>query len=63
MEIKVLKRDKGLGDTVARITKMTGIQSIANYMSNGDVNIPCTPCEERKRKLNEAVSYGVRKDS
>jgi hypothetical protein len=63
MQIKVLKKDKGLGDTVARITRMTGIQSIANYVSNGDVEKPCTPCEERKKRLNSLVSYGTKQDS
>ena len=57
MEIKVLKKDKGLGDTVARITRMTGIQSIANYMSNGDVAIPCVPCKNKQQNLNNLIPY------
>ncbi len=40
----VLKEDKGLGDTVSRITKRMGIKE-------------CGGCQKRKAKLNEWVKY------
>tara|TARA_R110000824_G_scaffold35901_23_gene112040 strand:+ start:2480 stop:2626 length:147 start_codon:yes stop_codon:yes gene_type:complete len=41
---KLLKQDKGLGDTIARTTKYIGIKK-------------CGPCAKRQKKLNKAVSY------
>ena len=35
---------KGFGDTVAKITKSFGIK-------------PCTGCERRRKKFNEALAY------
>ncbi len=35
---------KGFGDTVAKITKSFGIK-------------PCTGCERRRKKFNEALTY------
>lgn len=35
---------QGLGDTIAKITKAVGIK-------------PCTPCEERRKRLNQLVPY------
>jgi len=48
-EVQQLLRDgeklRGLGDAVARVTKKLGVK-------------PCTPCEERRRKLNKLVPFG-----
>ena len=41
---KILKDDKGAGDTVSRITKKLGIKE-------------CGGCKKRKAKLNEWVKY------
>lgn len=38
---------KGLGDTVAKVTKAVGIK-------------PCGPCERRRQWLNARVPYGGR---
>jgi len=40
----ILKGDRGLGDTVSRVTKKMGIKE-------------CTPCAARKKKLNKWVNY------
>jgi len=39
-----LHQNLGLGDAVAKVTQAVGIK-------------PCSPCEERRRKLNEAVQF------
>lgn len=62
MQIKVLKKQKGLGDTVELALKLTGIHQIANLIANGDASKPCAPCMKRKENLNEAIPYGVRKN-
>ena len=38
------KESKGVGDTVAKITKTVGIE-------------PCEKCEERRQKWNEKFTY------
>tara|TARA_R110000824_G_scaffold344327_1_gene530963 strand:- start:279 stop:434 length:156 start_codon:yes stop_codon:yes gene_type:complete len=40
----LLKEDKGLGDTVSRITKRMGIKE-------------CGGCKKRKAKLNDKFKY------
>ena len=42
---------KGLGDTVEKITKATGIKTLVEKVSEG-LNIPCG-CQHRKEKLNK----------
>lgn len=42
-------KDQGIGDTIERITKATGIKKIAEIIADGE----CKPCEERKKRLNE----------
>ena len=51
---KRIKKSKGLGDTIEKITEATGIKSVVKSMF-GDV----CGCEERKKKLNEWFSYKV----
>ena len=41
---KLLKEDKGLGDTISRLTKKMGIYE-------------CGGCKARKEYLNKKVSY------
>lgn len=43
---------QGLGDTVAQITKATGIDKLVKFIAGEDCN-----CEERKQKLNELFPY------
>ena len=45
-------KDKGLGDTIERITKATGIDKVAKAVLGDDCG-----CEERKRKLNQMFPY------
>ena len=46
---------KGLGDTVEKFTKATGIKTIVDKVSQG-LNVPCG-CQQRKEKLNELFPY------
>ena len=48
-------KSQGLGDTVEKITKATGIKTLVEKVSEG-LNIPCE-CPRRKEKLNKLVSY------
>ena len=43
--------NKGLGDTIEMITKVTGIKAAVGAISEL-VNVPCG-CQERKEKLNK----------
>ncbi len=47
---KILKNDKGLGDTVERITTKTGIKKAVDYVS--DKTGKDWGCEKRKKNLN-----------
>jgi len=46
---------KGLGDTVQKITKATGIKTVVDKVSEG-LNIPCG-CGKRKDALNQMFPY------
>jgi hypothetical protein len=43
---------EGLGDTVEKLTKATGIDKLVKFIAGEDCG-----CEERKEKLNEAFRY------
>tara|TARA_R100001244_G_C5124558_1_gene124271 strand:- start:242 stop:613 length:372 start_codon:yes stop_codon:yes gene_type:complete len=43
------KKNKGLGDTISKITKATGIDKLAKTILGED----CNKCEERRKKLNQ----------
>ena len=47
--------DKGLGDSIHRFTKATGIKTMTDRLSKG-LNIPCN-CESRRKVLNNLVPY------
>ena len=49
------KQSKGLGDTVEKALKATGIDKIAKKVLGDDCG-----CEERKEKLNQMFPYKVR---
>jgi hypothetical protein len=51
---KRIKKSKGLGDTIEKITEATGIKAVVKSMFGDDCG-----CEERKKKLNEWFSYKV----
>lgn len=44
-------KSTGLGDTIEKITKATGIKKIVDLMSDD------CGCEERKQKLNKLFPY------
>ena len=47
----ILKEDRGLGDTIERITTATGIKKTVDTISKA-TGKPCG-CKKRKAKLNE----------
>ena len=48
----VKKKSEGLGDTVEKITKATGIKKLVKFVAGDDCG-----CEERRKKLNKLFSY------
>ena len=46
------KKSKGLGDTIEKITKATGIDKVAKAVLGDDCG-----CDERKEKLNKIFPY------
>jgi hypothetical protein len=51
------QESRGLGDTIDKITTATGIKKIVKIATGVPQDKPCTPCEERRRKLNEMFPY------
>jgi len=45
-------KSKGLGDTIAKITKATGIDKVAKFIAGEDCG-----CDKRKEKLNKLFPY------
>ena len=45
-------KSKGLGDTVSKITKATGIKDVVKFVAGEDCG-----CDERQEKLNELFKY------
>jgi len=48
-----IKKSEGLGDTIEKITKATGVKKAVEWLANGK---DCG-CNERKAKLNEMFRY------
>lgn len=48
-------KSKGLGDSIEKITKATGIKTMTEKIADG-LNIPCG-CEGRKDALNKMFPY------
>ena len=48
-------KSRGLGDTVAKITKVTGIKKVVDTVNNA-MGRECG-CKERQSKLNKLVPY------
>ena len=53
------KKSRGLGDTVAKITKATGIKATVDKVFDS-IDKDCG-CKERQSKLNKLFPYGKRK--
>jgi hypothetical protein len=51
---KKIKKSKGLGDTIEKITEATGIKTIVENIFGNDCG-----CDERKSKLNKLFPYKV----
>jgi len=49
---KIESKPKGLGDTIAKITKATGIDKLVKFVAGEDCG-----CDERKDKLNNSFKY------
>lgn len=43
---------KGLGDTIEKVTVMTGIKKVVEFIAGEDCG-----CDERKQKLNKVLPY------
>ena len=61
-EVKQLEKDggvnmksRGLGDSIHKFTKATGIKSVVDKVSKG-LNIPCG-CEGRRKAMNAIFPY------
>ena len=48
-------KSKGLGDSIEKITKATGIKTMTDIISKG-LNVPCG-CEGRRDALNTIFPY------
>lgn len=60
--IQVIKKQRGLGDTVEFIAERTGIAwAVKKAAEMGIIEEDCG-CQKRKAWLNEKVSYGTRED-
>jgi hypothetical protein len=46
------KESKGLGDSIEKITRATGIKNLVEKITNGDCG-----CNKRKEKLNKKFPY------
>jgi|TARA_R110000744_G_C19231171_1_gene548190 hypothetical protein len=46
---------RGLGDSIEKFTKATGIKTFVDKVSDG-LNIPCG-CQQRKETLNKVFPY------
>ena len=49
-------KSTGLGDSIEKVTKATGIKKIVDTVSKA-TNTPCG-CGKRKNKLNKLFPYG-----
>ena len=49
---KVEKQSKGLGDTIAKITKATGIDKVVKFIAGEDCG-----CDERQERFNKDFKY------
>lgn len=50
---KVVVVSKGLGDTVEKIIKATGLKKVVTIINKGN----CAPCEKRREMLNQRFPY------
>ena len=53
-------KSKGLGDSIEKFTKTTGIKSLTNFLHSNGLIKDCG-CNKRKEVLNKAVPYKNKK--
>jgi len=52
---KIVPKSRGLGDTIEKITKVTGIKAVVDKVS--EVTGKDCGCKERQEKLNNLFPY------
>jgi len=57
---KKIKKAKGLGDTIAKITNVFGIDILADKIAKLFGKEDCG-CDRRRKKLNKLVPYNKKK--
>ncbi len=57
---KKIKKTEGLGDTIAKITNLFGIDILADRIAKLFGKEDCG-CDRRRRKLNKLVPYNKKK--
>jgi len=57
---KKIKKAKGLGDTIAKITNLFGIDILADKIAKLFGKEDCG-CDRRRKKLNKLVPYNKKK--
>jgi hypothetical protein len=56
--MKLTSKSRGLGDTVEKITTVTGIKRVADTIAKVKKGTDeCTPCQQRRDALNRAFPY------
>ena len=56
--MKLTSRSRGLGDTVAKITTVTGIKKVVDTIAKVKKGTEsCTPCQQRRDALNRLFPY------
>jgi hypothetical protein len=50
---------KGLGDTIEKFTKATGIKSLTGFLHSNGLIKDCG-CNKRKEVLNRAIPYKIK---
>ena len=56
MQDRLNNKSRGLGDTIAKVTKATGIDKLANNMAKSMGKEDCG-CGQRRDTLNRAFPY------
>ena len=52
-------KSKGLGDTIEKFTKATGIKSFTGFLQSNGLVKRCG-CNKRKEALNKAIPYKIK---
>ena len=59
LKFNYMTKSKGLGDTIEKITKATGIKSFTNFLHSNGLVKDCG-CNKRKEALNKAIPYKIK---